>query len=101
MMVKSQDQILLATKGVGGRRPWAFRGLKIVRGRENGRGKEEKAECIYWVWVLEKPLRLLFFFFFSLKKLFIYLYIFFNIVLTWKIVEDSKVSVLYIYIYIY
>ena len=41
-----------------------------------------------------------FFFFFSLKKLFIYLYIFFNIVLTWKIVETSKASVLYIYIYI-
>ena len=70
-----------------------------MRGRENGRGKEEKAECIYWVWVLEKPLRLLFFFFFffSLKKFFFYLYIFFNIVLTWKIVEVSKVLVIYIY----
>ena len=68
--------------------------------REYGMMVKSQAECIYWVWVLEKPLRLLFFFFFffSLKKLFIYLYIFFNIVLTWKIVEASKASVLYIYI---
>ena len=48
-MVKSQDQKLSATKGVGG--------------RENGRGKEEKAECIYWVWVLENPLCFFFFWF--------------------------------------
>ena len=46
LMVKSQDQKLSATKGVGGRRLW---GLRIERGRENGRGKEEKAERIYRV----------------------------------------------------
>ena len=59
LMVKSQDQKLSATKGVGGRRLW---GLRIERGRENGRGKEEKAECIYRVWVLENPLRFFLFF---------------------------------------
>ena len=60
MMVKSQDQKLSATKGVGGRR---LCGLRIERGRENGRGKEEKAECIYRVWVLENPLCFFFFWF--------------------------------------
>ena len=90
MMVKSQDQKLSATKGVGGRRLW---GLRIERGRENGRGKEEKAECIYRVWVLENPLCFFFFFWF--------MFFFLNIVLTWKIVGVSKVSVIYIYIYIY
>ena len=68
LMVKSQDQKLSATKGVGGRRLW---GLRIERGRENGRGKEEKAECIYWVWVLENPLH--FYFFFKFKKVFFFL----------------------------
>ena len=57
-MVKSQDQKLSATKGVGGRR---LCGLRIERGRENGRGKEEKAKCIYRVWVLENPLCFFFF----------------------------------------
>ena len=88
MMVKSQDQKLSATKGVGGRRLW---GLRIERGRENGRGKEEKAECIYRVWVLENPLCFFFFFW-------VYVFFFLNIVLTWKIVGASKVSVIYIYI---
>ena len=82
LMVKSQDQKLSATKGVGG--------------RENGRGKEEKAECIYWVWVLENPLH--FYLFFKFKKVFFLgLCFFFLNVLTWKIVGASKVSVLYIY----
>ena len=39
------------------------------------------------------------FFLVSEKKNFVYIY-FFNIVLTWKIVGVSKVSVIYIYIYI-
>ena len=44
-------------------------------------------------------------FFFLVLSLFMvfficYYYFFFNNVLTWKIVEASKVSVLYIYIYI-
>ena len=38
-MVKSQDQKLSATKGVGGWRLW---GLRIKRGKENGRGKNQK-----------------------------------------------------------
>ena len=44
----------------------------------------------------------LWFFFFGSIKDFFFLFMFFslNIVLTWKIVRASKVSVLYIYIYI-
>ena len=41
-----------------------------------------------------------FFFWLGLKKVFFFLDFFFNIMLIWKIVGVSKVSVLYIYIYI-
>ena len=51
--------------------------------------------------VLEKLLLFFFFFLVRFKKVFFFglCFFFFNIVLMWKIVKASKVSVLYIYIY--
>ena len=46
-----------------------------------------------WFWK-----RFFFFFFFCFKKVFLFVFFFFfNIVLTWKIVRGSEVSVIYIY----
>ena len=51
-----------------------------------GLRKERRGRKVYWVFE---------------KLYFDFMFFFFNIVLTWKIVRASKVSVLYIYIYIY
>ena len=53
--------------------------------------------CVFWVYYVFFASLFLFFFKYCADVCFIYLFIF-NIVLTWKIVGASKVSVLYIYI---
>ena len=74
---------------------------------ERASGKDWAVCCLCWYVILFFVYFLVFFFFFNMvvRCLFFglfffwfYFFFFFNIVLTWKFVEASKASVLYIYI---